>query len=88
MELSRRIIILIYGRALSFLLSLVIPIALTRFLLKEDYRSYQQLIMIYSIIQAVLLLGIPQSLLYFYPRSETENHSMLVKQTWSIVAFS
>ena len=88
MELSRKIIILIYGRALSFLISLVIPIALTRLLLKEDYGSYQQLVMIYSIIQAILLLGIPQSLLYFYPRSEKENHSMLVKQTWSIVAFS
>ena len=88
MELSRKIIILIYGRALSFLISLVIPIALTRLLLKEDYGSYQQLIMIYSIIQAVLLLGIPQSLLYFYPRSEKENHSMLVRQTWSIVTFS
>ena len=88
MELSRKIIILIYGRALSFLISLVIPIALTRLLLKEDYGSYQQLVMIYSIIQAILLLGIPQSLLYFYPRSEKENHSMLVKQTWAIVAFS
>ena len=88
MELSRKIIILIYGRAFSFLISLVIPIALTRLLLKEDYGSYQQLVMIYSIIQAILLLGIPQSLLYFYPRGEKEDHSMLVKQTWSIVAFS
>ena len=53
MELSRKIIILIYGRALSFLISLIIPIALTRLLLKEDYGSYQQLVMIYSIIQAI-----------------------------------
>ena len=88
MELSKKIIILIYGRAFSFLISLVIPIALTRLLLKEEYGEYQQLVMIYSIIQAILLLGIPQSLLYFYPRSEKENHSMLVKQTWSIVTFS
>ena len=67
MELSRKIIILIYGRAFSFLISLVIPIALTRLLLKEDYGTYQQLIMLYSIIQSILLLGIPQSLLYYYP---------------------
>ena len=88
MDLSRRIIILIYGRAFSFLISLVIPIALTRLLLKEDYGSYQQLVMIYSIIQAILLLGIPQSLLYYYPRSEKEDYSILVKQTWNIAAYS
>ena len=88
MELSRKIIILIYGRAFSFLISLVIPIALTRLLLKEDYGTYQQLIMIYSIIQSILLLGIPQSLLYYYPRRETDEHPLLVKQTWSIVVCS
>ncbi len=88
MELSRKIIILIYGRAFSFLISLVIPIALTRLLLKDDYGSYQQLIMIYSIIQAILLLGIPQSLLYYYPRKEKKDHAILVKQTWNIVTYS
>ena len=88
MELSKKIIILIYGRAFSFLISLVIPIALTRLLLKEDYGTYQQLIMLYSIIQSILLLGIPQSLLYYYPRREKDEHPLLVKQTWSIVVCS
>ena len=88
MELSKKILILIYGRAFSFLISLVIPIALTRLLLKEDYGTYQQLVMIYSVIQAILLLGIPQSLLYYYPRNGKETHPLLVIQTWSIVAFS
>ena len=88
MELSKKILILIYGRAFSFLISLVIPIALTRLLLKEDYGTYQQLIMLYSIIQSILLLGIPQSLLYYYPRREKDEHPLLVKQTWSIVVCS
>ena len=88
MELSKKILILIYGRAFSFLISLVIPIALTRLLLKEDYGTYQQLIMLYSIIQSILLLGIPQSLLYYYPRREKDKHPLLVKQTWSIVVCS
>ena len=57
MDLSRKVIILIYGRAFSFLLSLLIPLALTRLLLKEDYGSYQQLVMIYTIVQAILLFG-------------------------------
>ena len=88
MELSKKIIILIYGRAFSFLISLVIPIALTRLLLKEDYGTYQQLIMVYTIIQSILLLGMPQALLYYYPRISEKEYPNLVKQTWIIILFS
>ena len=79
---------LIYGRAFSFLLSLLIPFFLTRLLLKEDYGSYQQLVMIYTIIQAILLFGMPQSLLYYYPRRNTSEHPLLIKQTWTILLCS
>ena len=88
MEPSRKIIMLIYGRASSFLLSLLIPFFLTRILLKEDYGSYQQLVMIYTIVQAILLFGMPQSLLYYYPRKERGEHPLLVRQTWMILLFS
>jgi len=88
MDLSRRAIILIYGRAFSFFLSLLIPIVLSRLLLKEDYGSYQQLIVIYTIVQAVLLLGMPQSLLYYFPRKEPEEHPLLIRQTWTILLLS
>ena len=88
MDLSRRAIILIYGRAFSFFLSLLIPVVLSRLLLKEDYGSYQQLIVIYSIVQAVLLLGMPQSLLYYFPRKEPEEHPLLIRQTWTILLLS
>ena len=79
---------LIYGRAFSFLLSLLIPFFLTRILLKEDYGSYQQLVMIYTIVQAILLFGMPQSLLYYYPRKDTSEHPLLIRQTWTILLFS
>ena len=80
MDLSRRAIILIYGRAFSFFLSLLIPIVLSRLLLKEDYGSYQQLIVIYTIVQAVLLLGMPQSFLYYYPRREPDARSFFPRR--------
>ena len=79
---------LIYGRAFSFLLSLLIPFFLTRILLKEDYGSYQQLVMIYTIVQAILIFGMPQALLYYYPRKDTNEHPLLVKQTWIILVCS
>jgi O-antigen/teichoic acid export membrane protein len=88
MELSRKIIILIYGRAFSFLLSLIIPLALTRLLVKDDYGSYQQLVMIYAIVQAILLFGMPQSLLYYFPRKDVSARPLLIKQTWSILIIS
>ena len=43
MELSKKILILIYGRAFSFLISLVIPIALTR-LLKRHHNHPEKII--------------------------------------------
>ena len=88
MEPSRKIIMLIYGRAFSFLLSLLIPFFLTRILLKEDYGSYQQLVMIYTIVQAILIFGMPQALLYYYPRKDTNEHPLLIKQTWIILVCS
>jgi len=88
MDLSRKVIILIYGRAFSFLLSLLIPLTLTRLLLKEDYGSYQQLVMIYTIVQAILLFGMPQSLLYYFPRKEESEHPLLIRQTWLILLSS
>ena len=88
MELSRKIIILIYGRAFSFILSLIIPLFLTRLLVKDDYGSYQQLVMIYAIVQAILLFGMPQSLLYYFPRKEISDRPLLIKQTWIILTIS
>jgi len=88
MELSKKILILIYGRAFSFVLSLVIPLILTRLLIKDDYGAYQQLVMIYATIQAVLLFGMPQSLLYYFPRKEVSERPNLIKQTWMILAIS
>ena len=88
MELSKKILILIYGRAFSFILSLVIPLILTRLLIKDDYGTYQQLVMIYATIQAILLFGMPQSLLYYFPRKEVSERPNLIKQTWMILVIS
>jgi len=88
MELSKKVIILIYGRAFSFLLSLIIPLILTRLLIRNDYGTYQQLIMVYATIQAILLFGMPQSLLYYFPRKEVSERPILIKQTWAILGIS
>jgi O-antigen/teichoic acid export membrane protein len=86
--LARRVAVLIYGRAIAFGLSLAIPIALTRLLLKEEYGTYQQLVLVYVSIQALLLLGTPQSLQYFFPRMETAERPQLIRQTWGLLGLA
>ena len=44
--------------------------------------------MIYATIQAILLFGMPQSLLYYFPRKEVSEQPNLIKQTWMILAIS
>ena len=87
MEPSRKIIMLIYGRAFSFFLSLLIPFFLTRILVKEDYGSYQQLIMIYTIVHNLNLRNASIFTLLFSWK-ETHEHPLLIKQTWTILFFS
>ena len=86
--LAQRVMTLIYGRAFSFALSLAIPIALTRLLVPDEYGTYQQLILLYSTLQALLLLGLPRSLAYFYPRLDADSHPRLLRQTLALLALS
>ena len=44
--------------------------------------------MIYAIVQAILLFGMPQSLLYYFPRKEVSDRPALIKQTWGILIIS
>ena len=44
--LARKVAVLIYGRAIAFGLSLAIPIALTRLLIRDEYGTYQQLVLV------------------------------------------
>ena len=86
--LARKVAVLIYGRAIAFGLSLAIPIALTRLLIRDEYGTYQQLVLVYVSIQALLLLGTPQSLQYFFPRMETAERPQLIRQTWGLLGLA
>ncbi|HRY84401.1 MAG TPA: oligosaccharide flippase family protein, partial [Candidatus Cloacimonadota bacterium] len=53
-----------------FLLKSIIGIVLARMLSMDDYGSYRQLFLIYTTFSTILLVGIPQSMLYFLPKFE------------------
>jgi len=50
----------------------LIGIALARLLTPSELGSYRQLFLIYATFSTLMMMGIPQSLLYFLPKLETD----------------
>ncbi len=64
----------------------VIGIILARLLSKDDYGTYRQLFMLYAIVNAVFLIGIPQSMMFFLPKAESEDKlKVIISQTLDII---
>ncbi len=64
-----------------------IGIALARILTKEDFGSYRQLFLIYTTFSTLLLLGIPQSVMYFVPKaSDDTQRRKIISRTLNIVS--
>lgn len=65
----------------------LIGIALARILTKEDYGSYRQLFLIYTTFSTLLLLGIPQSLMYFIPKAADETEQRrIISRTLNLIS--
>ena len=54
---------------------LVIAAVLSRLLTKDDYATYRQSMLVFTIALPLLLLGLPQSLLYFIPKAPGESRT-------------
>jgi len=59
----------------------VIGILLARILTQAEYGTYRQLYMIYMLMSALFMLGLPQSIFYFLPKSDVETKLKYIKQT-------
>jgi O-antigen/teichoic acid export membrane protein len=77
-DLSKQAGILSLSEFVRFFFKTLIGIALARILTQGDYGSYRQLFLIYATFSTLLLLGIPQSVLYFLPRANTEAEQKLI----------
>lgn len=71
-ELSKQAAYLSFADFIRFFLKTLIGIALARLLSPQDLGSYRQLFLIFSTLSGVLLLGFPQSLQFFLPKTESE----------------
>ena len=81
-NLSRQAGILSGAEFFRFFIKTIIGIILARILSQGDYGSYRQLFLVYTTFSTLLLLGIPQSILYFLPKaSDTTDQKRLISQT-------
>jgi O-antigen/teichoic acid export membrane protein len=93
-SLSHQVGILTLGRVLAYVAAFFVPLVNVRTLTVEEYGYYRQFWLIIETLVPVLILSFPRSLLYYFPRAETEaEKSVYITQTFafltamSVVAF-
>ena len=87
-SLSDKAALLIALNVVKYAIGFLIPIFLVRWLSKDEYGTYQQLLLIGSAMVGVMHLGLPQSIYYFYNTVEAPRQRTLVLQTVSLLALS
>lgn len=86
-KLSKQAGLLTAADFFRFFLKSLIGIALARLITPADLGTYRQLFLIYTTFSTLLLLGIPQSLLYFLPKAADEkSQTALIARTLNIVS--
>ncbi|MCK9558162.1 MAG: oligosaccharide flippase family protein [Candidatus Cloacimonetes bacterium] len=87
-DLSRQAGLLTLADFVRFSIKTLIGIALARILSPADLGTYRQLFLIYGTLSGILLLGFPQSLLYYIPKSDDpEKTKRLISRTLHVVSF-
>jgi len=59
----------------------IIGVLLARILTQTDYGTYRQLFMIYTLLSSIFMLGLPQSIYYYIPKSDPDTRKRFIKQT-------
>jgi len=65
----RPALLLMAGRALASLATLLIPVTLVRFFDQTEYGTYKQLFLVFATLYSVALVGLSDSLYYFVPKA-------------------
>jgi O-antigen/teichoic acid export membrane protein len=85
-DLSRQAGLLSLADFIRFFIKTLIGIALARMLSPTDLGSYRQLFLIYGTLSGVIMLGFPQSMLYFLPKAANDDAiKRIVSRTLSVI---
>ncbi len=86
-DLSKQAGLLSLADFTRFFIKTVIGIALARLLSPADLGSYRQLFLIYGTLSGILMLGFPQSMLYFLPKAGSDHEiKRLVSRTLNVIS--
>lgn len=86
-DLSKQAGLLSLADFTRFFIKTIIGIALARLLSPTDLGSYRQLFLIYGTLSGILMLGFPQSMLYFLPKAGSkEEIKALVSRTLNVIS--
>lgn len=86
-DLSKQAGMLSLADFTRFFIKTLIGIALARLLDPADLGSYRQLFLIYSTLSGILMLGFPQSMLYFLPKASSPMEvKRLVIRTLNVIS--
>ena len=76
---STKVIALSLGQTFTTLVLLIAGMFATRMLSKTDYATLRQTFIAYNFIAPLLMLGLPNALYYFLPRTETRKKTITVE---------
>lgn len=62
----------------------IIGFILARLLTQADFGTYRQLFMIYTLLSAIFMIGLPQSIYYFIPKANARIKGTIISQTVDI----
>lgn len=83
-----KVLALSLGSGLSLIGGLAFSMIAARFLSKHDYATVRQTLLAYEFAMPLLLLGLPNALYYFLPRTESDRPGILVDNTAFVVVVS
>lgn len=87
--LSHKAFYLIVLNFIKYGVGFLVPIFVARLLTKEEYGTYQQILLIVNTLSGIMVLGIPLSVYYFYNRTdEIETKKILITQTFIVLNLS
>lgn len=76
---SVKTIALTLGQALTTLIGLLTAVILVRLVTKDDYATYKQTFIAFNFFAPFLMLGLPNSMLYFVSKDQTQGRSLLLE---------
>lgn len=86
-SLSKQAGLLSVTDSLRFVVKTIVGIVLARMLSQTEYGTYRQLFLIYTTLSTIVLLGIPQSMLYFIPKlGDEEKRRSFISRSIDLVS--